>query len=476
LGSEIFEHAQRIAKHFDLYPRALFQTQVTEARWDDSLGVWNVTTDRGDRLQARCLVQTVGALDTPKLPGISGIETFTGAMFHTSRWDYSYTGGNITGGLSKLGDKGVAVIGTGCTSIQCIPHLAESAKHLYVFQRTPSVVERRGNEPTDPEWAKALRPGWHQRRRENFVELTSGVPQGEDLVNDGWTHALVALTGFIARAIQSGQSPEEIALHAEIADLKKMNEIRERVDSLVKNKETAGSLKPWYRYLCKRPAFSDTYLQTFNRPNVTLVDTNGAGVDAITGRGVLFNGVEYNVDCIVFGTGFETGSALSRKIGFEIFGRNGESLSAKWSTGFKTLHGMISHGFPNLFFTGVNQNGLSFVFTYSLDSQAEHIVALIEQTISNKWSEIEPTAKSERDWNDVITQTSAPTREFHKQCTPGYFNNEGRLDQPGLGAYDAYGGSPVECYRLIREWRSGPMDGLQIEVAAPVAAETTSNN
>jgi cation diffusion facilitator CzcD-associated flavoprotein CzcO len=461
LGSEIFAHAQRIAKHFDLYPKALFQTQISEARWDESGGVWTVTTDRGDRIRARYLVRTAGVLDTPKLPGIPGIDKFTGKMFHTSRWDYSYTGGTISGGLSKLRDKRVAVIGTGCTSIQCIPYLAEAAEHLYVFQRTPSVVQERGNKPTDSDWAKSLRPGWHQRRRENFVALTSGVPQDEDLVDDGWTHAMRALTGFIPGAINSGQSPEEIGLRAELADLKKMNEVRDRVDSLVRDSATAEALKPWYRYLCKRPAFSDTYLQTFNRPNVTLIDTNGAGVDAFTEQGLLFNGVEYKVDCIIFGTGFEVGPSVSGRVGFEIVGRHGESLTERWSKGFKTLHGMISHGFPNCFFTGVNQNGLSFVFTYSLESQAEHIVALIKRAIDKQWTPIEPSQESERDWNGVIAKTSVPTREFYRQCTPGYFNNEGKMDQPSAAAYDTWGGNPLECYRLIREWRSGSMPELR---------------
>src|SRR5260370_7620848 len=230
---------------------------------------------------------------------------------------------------------------------------------------------------------------------------------------------MCALTDFTPGAINSGQSPEEIGLRAELADLKKMNEVRDRVDSLVRDSATAEALKPWYRYLCKRPAFSDTYLQTFNRPNVTLIDTNGAGVDAFTDQGLLLNGVEYKIDCIIFGTGFEVGPSVSGRVGFEIVGRHGESLTERWSKGFKTLHGMISHGFPNLFFTGVNQNGLSFVFTYSLASQAEHIVALIEQTIANKWSEIEPTAKSERDCNDVITQTTPPTRTVHHHSPPG---------------------------------------------------------
>jgi cation diffusion facilitator CzcD-associated flavoprotein CzcO len=463
LGREILQHAQRIGRHFDLYSRALFQTMVRKARWDSGEALWVVTTDRGDTLRGRYLVQTVGVLDSPKLPGVAGIERFEGKMFHTSRWDYSYTGGSITGGLSKLADKRVAVIGTGCTAVQCVPYLAESAEHLYVFQRTPSVVDERGNRPTDPEWAKSLKPGWHQRRRENFVALTSGIPQDEDLVDDGWTRTFRGLSGFVAEALADGQSAEEIALRSEISDVLTMNGIRARVDSIVQDPATASALKPWYRYFCKRPTFSDTYLQTFNRPNVTLVATNGAGVDSVTEKGLMFDGVEYPVDCIIFSTGFEVGTALSSRIGFEIVGRDGQSLSQKWSNGFRTLHGIMSQGFPNFFFTGVNQNGLSLVLTYSLDEQAEHIVALIKRAFADTWRVIEPTAEAEADWNDVILETSAPTREFQSQCTPGYFNNEGQTQRAGAAAYDVYGGSPIEFYRMVREWRSGSMYGLRTE-------------
>jgi cation diffusion facilitator CzcD-associated flavoprotein CzcO len=274
-------------------------------------------------------------------------------------------------------------------------------------------------------------------------------------------------------AAKAGQSADELALRAELADLEKMNEMRKRVDSIVRDRATAEALKPWYRYLCKRPTFSDHYLPTFNRPNVTLVDTKGAGVDAINERGLLFDGVEYPVDCIVFATGFEGGTNISRRVGFDIFGHNGEALTAKWSNGFRSLHGMICHGFPNFFFTGVNQNALSFALTYSLDEQAEHIVAIIERATADGWIRSQPTAESERAWNDVIRQTSVATRQFYEQCTPGYFNNEGQTDRAGAASYDTYGGNPLEFYRMTREWRSGSMEGLQIEVPPRSDAQTT---
>jgi cyclohexanone monooxygenase len=160
---EIFEHAQRIGKHFNLYEKACFQTQIKEARWNEDTQRWTITTNRDDLFQARFIIMSSGPLNRPKLPGIPGIEKFTGHTFHTSRGDYHYTGGDSSGGLHKLHDKRVGIIGTGATAIQCVPHLGQHAKQLYVFQRTPSSVDKRGNMPTDPEWVTTLKPRWREQ-------------------------------------------------------------------------------------------------------------------------------------------------------------------------------------------------------------------------------------------------------------------------------------------------------------------------
>ena len=279
-------------------------------------------------MRARFVVMSNGPLNRPKLPGIPGIDSFKGHTFHTSRWDYGYTGGDTNGNLHKLGDKRVAVIGTGATAVQCVPFLAKYAKHLDVFQRTPSSIDERGNRPTDPEWVKTLKPGWQKHRMENFNVLVTGGFQDQDLVNDGWTDIIRNLGGLlIARNQNSELSPQEVMRLAEIADFKKMNQIRARVDAIVKDKRTAESLKPWYRQFCKRPTFNDEYLPAFNRPNVTLVDTMGRGVDRITEKGLVFDGVEYEADCIIFATGFEVGTAYTRRAGFEVYGRDGKALS-----------------------------------------------------------------------------------------------------------------------------------------------------
>jgi cation diffusion facilitator CzcD-associated flavoprotein CzcO len=460
---EILAHARRIGEKFDLYRNACFQTQIKAITWSEDECRWIVTTNRGDSMRARFVVMSNGPLNRPKLPGIPGIDSFKGHTFHTSRWDYAYTGGDTNGNLHKLGDKRVAVIGTGATAVQCVPHLAKYAQQLYVFQRTPSSIDERGNRPTDPEWVKTLKPGWQKHRMENFNVLVTGGFQPEDLVSDGWTDIIRNLGGLLMRRNQdSAISPEEIGRLAEIADFKKMNQIRARVDSIVKDKRTAEALKPWYRQFCKRPTFNDEYLPAFNRPNVTLVDTKGRGVDRITEKGLIFDGVEYEVDCIIFATGFEVGTAYTRRAGFEVYGRSRMALSEYWSGGLKTLHGFCSVGFPNCFHMGITQNGLTANFPHMLEEQAQHIADLIRHAKSAEARCIEPTPEAEAEWVATIKEKAMNNQEFLEACTPGYYNNEGKPAK-GLGlAGELYGGGPVEFHEIIRRWRSdGEMKGLR---------------
>jgi cation diffusion facilitator CzcD-associated flavoprotein CzcO len=460
---EILAHARRIGEQFDLYRDACFQTQIKALTWSEDECRWIVTTNRNDRMRARFVVMSNGPLNRPKLPGIPGIDSFKGHTFHTSRWDYGYTGGDTNGNLHKLGDKRIAVIGTGATAVQCVPFLAKYARHLYVFQRTPSSIDERGNRPTDPDWVKTLKPGWQKHRMENFNVLVTGGFQPEDLVSDGWTDIIRNLGGLlIARNQNSDVSPAEIMRLAEIADFKKMNQIRARVDSIVKDKRTADSLKPWYRQFCKRPTFNDEYLPAFNRPNVTLVDTMGRGVDRITEKGLVFDGVEYEADCIIFATGFEVGTAYTRRAGFEVYGRGGKALSENWATGLKTLHGFCSVGFPNCFHMGITQNALTANFPHMLEEQSRHIAELIRHAKSQEARCIEPTAEAEAEWVATIKEKAMNNQDFLEACTPGYYNNEGKPEK-GFGlAGELYGGGPVEFHDLIRKWReAGEMKGLR---------------
>jgi cyclohexanone monooxygenase len=461
-GPEIFAHAQAIGHHYDLYRDALFQTQVTQLRWDEEISRWIVSTSRNDRIRARFIALANGPLSRPKLPGIPGIEDFEGHSFHTSRWDYGYTGGDTTGNLTKLADKRVGVIGTGATAVQCIPHLGEAAQHLYVFQRTPSSIDERRNQPTDPEWARSLEPGWQQERINNFSTLISGGFTEEDMVNDGWTDIIRNLSGMAARSGDAAASPEAMARLVELADFEKMEEIRARVDSIISNPETAEALKPYYRQFCKRPCFHDDYLATFERANVSLVDTQGQGVERITASGVVVGGREYELDCLVYATGFEVGTDYSRRAACDIIGRGGQTLTEKWSEGISTLHGLMSHGFPNCFLMGGNQSGVTPNFTELYNEQSHHIAYICRQGIERGLSRLEPTAEAEADWVRIIKESSYGNSDFAESCTPGYYNNEGQPDV-GPGWFGgSFGGGAQSFFQILREWRAqGDLPGFE---------------
>ncbi|QFU92659.1 NAD(P)/FAD-dependent oxidoreductase [Amycolatopsis sp. YIM 10] len=456
-GEEIRQHSRAIGRKFDLYRDACFQTKVTSLRWDDNEAEWVVETDRGDRMRAQFVVVSSGTLSTPKLPGIPGIETFTGHTFHTSRWDYDYTGGTAEGGLTGLADKKVAVVGTGATAIQVVPHLGRDAEHLYVFQRTPSTVDVRGNRRTDREWAASLTPGWHRRRRDNFLSVVTGRPAEEDLVADAWTGSAQLLQKLIPSDSYPDLPAEQREQLEEIVDFQKMNELRDRVDRLVEDRATAELLKPWYRYMCKRPTFSDDYLETFNRPDVTLVDTaDHGGVERITERGMVVGDREYEVDCIIFATGFQVGisGVLSGKL--PVHGRGGISLFEHWGRGPKTLHGFYSSKFPNLFHLGPLQNAASVNFVHILDEQATHVGEVVAEARRRGVRCVEPTEEAENAWVATIEEKSADQYKFHLECTPGYYNNEG-MPHPRRFSY---GDGPVAFHEVLRDWRANRMDDV----------------
>ncbi len=458
---EILAHCQRIAQRYDLYRGALFQTQIAELRWDEDAAMWTVSTDRGDRFRAKFVCMANGPLNRPKLPGVPGIESYKGHSFHTSRWDYEYTGGDSRGNLEKLRDKRVAVIGTGATAVQCIPHLGESAQHLYVFQRTPSSIDVRANRPTDPEWAESLEPGWQRRRMENFSTLTSGGFAEEDLVMDGWTEIIAKLLrGRMANG--EGSDPEAIARTVELADFEKMEQIRARADAVVQDKATAEALKPYYRQFCKRPCFHDEYLQTFNRPNVTLVDTDGQGVERITERGVVANGVEYEVDCIIYASGFEVGTPLERRAGYHVYGRDGVALADKWREGVSTLYGMQSRGFPNCFIVALSQTGTSANITHVLDVQSRHISYIIDHARKQEWRTVDVTEEAEAAWVQTVIDASMANITFLESCTPGYYNNEGQPNGELIRRNGTYAPGIMAFSKILDEWRDeGSLSGLE---------------
>jgi len=256
---EIFAYCQLLGRTFDLYRGALFQTEVEDMRWDESRKRWNVMTSRSDILSAKFIVIAGGVLHKAKLPGIPGIETYAGRAFHTSRWDYSYTGGSSQTLMEKLADKRVGIIGTGATAVQVVPKLAESAKELFVFQRTAACVGVRNNKPTDPEWFKSLKPGWQAERTRNFTQAVTGAQPAVDMIDDEWTKM---------NWVDTRKLPEndEEALELERIDFENMERVRQRIADVIKDPATAELMMPWYSQSCKRPCFHDEYLPAFKNP------------------------------------------------------------------------------------------------------------------------------------------------------------------------------------------------------------------
>ena len=462
-ASEIYEHAQRIGRHFDLYKDAVFQTWVTELLWLEGAQMWQVSTNRGDKMRARHVCLGTGPANRPRLPGIPGIEDFKGHSFHTCRWDYNFTGGSPEGNLTGLADKTVAIIGTGATAVQCVPALGDSAKQLYVFQRTPSSVDVRNNAETDPKWAKNLKPGWQKARQKKFGEAFLGGPIDPAFLDDGWTRLTRNLKEL------ASQTTEPIPGLVQIADFKTMEEIRGHVDATVKDPIVAEKPKAYYNQFCKRPTFNDFYLDTFNRPNVELVDVSTTqGVEAITETGIVANGQEYAVDCIIYASGFEITSSYERRLGIPIFGRGEQSIYTHWQDGMRTLHGLMVSGFPNLYLCGggfVFQLGANYA--HGIDVQAGHVAYTISELGRRGIKAANVSQEAEERWiaDQLETKGSGLVLGGSPDtCTPGYYNQEGTTQRYRNVRRETYSKGVGAYMKLLSRWRSGgELDGLELE-------------
>ena len=489
-GDELREHANRIADKWNLKDKAWFYTHVTALRWDEKESEWLVamTRKKGENqedvtVRAQFVMSLAGVLNFPKLPGVPGIEDFKGHTFHTSRWDYEYTGGSSSDpALTNLKGKKVGIIGTGATAIQVVPELAKWAQELYVFQRTPSSVDMRGQHPTDKtKFHNEIATGkeWQRLRSLNFMEHLCNVSPAPstNMVGDGWTYmpsysALVG--GPAARNIKNLEDiPKHVAnLHA--LDLTRQESIRKRVDEIVQDKETAQKLKPWYPGWCKRPCFHDDYLPAFNMPHVHLVDTDGKGVDRIIKDGVVVDGVEYPLDLLIFSTGYRVSVTTA---GLQVVGRGGRSLDEKWETeGMGTLHGVMTRGFPNLFLPSPSQAGAGANYTFSLDVLAIHIAYILNEAskrakaLGGRRFTVEPSEEGEKAWTGEILKRASAFAAMGG-CTPGYLNREGETAQSSLeekmkDARKAPWGEGVASFLdVIEEWRSeGKLSNVEVNV------------
>jgi cation diffusion facilitator CzcD-associated flavoprotein CzcO len=457
-GWEIHEYCQSIAKRFGFYENALFHTLVTAMRWDEKIMRWRLSTNRDDEIRARFVIMANGLLNIPKLPGIPGIHEFKGKKFHTARWDYAYTGGSRRNPvLDKLADKRVAIIGTGASAIQAVPYLGRHAKQLYVIQRTPSTVDERPNPPTDPEWVKTLKPGWQKERQANFHRAAHEFfkPGEPDLVCDIWTEISRNLAAELEAEGWPQLSPQEFMARREAVDYRVMERLRHRTAAVVRDPETAEALKPWYRFLCKRPLSNDDFYPTFNRPNVKLIDVSATkGVERMTEKGFVAGGVEYAVDCIIFASGFEVSSDLDRRWGIDVVeGRGGKSLYRHWADGPKTLHGIMTHGFPNLFCTGFIQGGLNATVTEQVSRQGYHIAYVISEALKRVVKAVEPSQEAQDSYVQHFEAVQIDTTQFQRECTPSYFTNEGQVKAP-WALFRSYGPGWNAFQQLLEEWRT----------------------
>lgn len=448
-ATEIFEYCQLLGRTFNLYERALFQTDVTDATWNEAEQRWLVGTSRGDRLSAKYLVLAGGILHKAKLPGIPGIETFAGKAFHTSRWDYEYTGGSPTTPMSNLADKVVGVIGTGATAVQVVPQVARAAKELYVFQRTPGAVGVRNQQPTDEAWFRSQPPGWQQERIINFTQAVTGAMPEVDMVHDGWTELMWVDTQ------KGGDTDEEIA-ELDRIDFEAMEGIRRRVEEVVEDKETAEKLKPYWGKHCKRVCFHDEYLPAFNRPNVHLVDTDGRGVEALTPRGPVVDGVEYPVDLLIYASGFEVTTDLHHRLGFDPQGRDGVLLSERWKKGAHTLHGALASGFPNMLLISLVQGGFGTNFAHLLSEAANHVATVIALCEERGVATIEPEEEAEEAWFQELLQVGIPGARYFFNCTPSFYNSEQQAVDSRSARNLTYTGSLLEYLQYLIEWREDP--------------------
>jgi cation diffusion facilitator CzcD-associated flavoprotein CzcO len=463
-GEEIRTHLEAVAERYDLTSDALFHTGVTRTEWDEARARWHIRTDRGDDITSRYYVLAVGVLHLMKLPAIEGMEDFAGRAFHTARWDYSYTGGGPHQPLTNLGDKVVGLVGTGASGIQVLAPLAAAAKHVYVFQRTPSAIGVRGNRPTDPGFGKALQPGWQRARNDNFQAIMLGRPVDEDLVADGWTRHYAAVNNPPKRRYASRE--EYIKAWEEI-DFAIMEEHRARVDEIVADPTTAAILKPYYRYLCKRPCFHDEYLGAFNEPNVSLIDCP-AGFDRITAQGPVVDGQQFEVDCLIYGTGFEgERTPLARRAAHDIVGRDGVTIAEKWSDGVSTLFGMMSRGFPNLFIMPAPEQQAVVTVNYTqLAVLGGDFIGRMVGLLEKRGVEVfDVSAAAEAEWRDGIVKSFVDASGVMSACTPSRVNNEGHPEalNPCNANYGGGFGDYFAYRELLEDWLDAErFEGLEL--------------
>jgi cyclohexanone monooxygenase len=466
-GHEIHDHCQIIADTYGLRDNALFHTLIEELVWNGEENRWLVRTNRGDAIRARFVVLAMGPLNKPKLPGIPGLDQFKGKVFHTARWDYDYTGGGWRDPvLDKLKDKKVAIVGTGATAIQVVPYLAKYAAQTYVVQRTPSTIDARDNRPIDPEWYAAQKPGWQQERIRNFhhAAMERLAPDEPDLVQDIWTEISRNVSAELEAEGWPDVAPEDYAARREVMDYRVMERLRARCD-VVEDSATAEALKPYYRYLCKRPASNDEFYPAFNQPNVHLVDVaETRGLERLTETGFVHQGVEHEIDCLILASGYEVTNDLDRRWGIaRIEGEGGLSIYDYWREGFRTFQGMTANQFPNMFFTGFTQAAANASNSKTFIDQGFHIGHIASEALKRGAVRVEPSPEAQEAYIRHLRAIAVDNSAYVNECTPSYFNNEGDQTKKRGIFGEPWGEGYYAFEEMLAKWRdAGDLAGLDL--------------
>ncbi len=400
---EILRYVDHVADRFDLRRDITLNARMTTSTWDDAAGRWDVELESGERVRAQYLVMATGCLSTTKRPSIEGLEDFGGRVVHTADWPAE--------GVDLAG-KRVGVIGTGSSGIQVIPVIAREAEHLVVFQRTPNFsVPAHHHVLTDAD-RRALIAEYPARRdlaRRSPTGLAAVVPNKQSALEvdaesrrahyEQWWDS--AGFGFLLSYSDLLIDP---AANDTAADF-----IRGKIDERVDNPSIAELLKPTgYPYGAKRPCVDTGYYETFNRPNVELVDLVSQPLVKADSTSIHTTAGAYELDVLVFATGFDamTGSLLAPTI----TGRDGRTLRQHWQAGPATYLGLMTEGFPNMFIVaGPGSPSLLGNVLVSIEQHVDWLSELLVRSRSDGKTVIETTADAEQGWVDEVNATAAPT-------------------------------------------------------------------
>lgn len=409
--AEILEYAKHVADRFDLRRDITFNTKVESAHYDKEAMHWNVATSNGETLTAQFCIMASGALSSTNYPDIKGIQNFKGDLYHTGAWPQD--------GQIDFSDKRVGIIGTGSSGIQAIPILAEQAGHLHVFQRTPQYAIPSRNKPMDKDEElevkanyKAFRDKIYRLpgavlRPENVKSVTEVSPEEiDEIMEKAWQRGG---TGYLRAFSDLMENEEKNQVASQFA--------KKKIREIVKDPEVLEMLMPDYPIGCKRIVLDTEYFQTYNRDNVTLVDVGDHPIEEITEKGIVTNGVEYELDCIIFATGYDAMTGALTRI--DIRGRNGASVKETWKDGPQAFLGLAVNGFPNMFtICGPGSPSVLANVVTHIEQNVEWVTDCMAYMRDNGKISAEVTREAELEWSAHVAELG--NASLFAQCNSWY--------------------------------------------------------